>query len=260
MNKRFLRFLFAAQSIAIILTLLEGCSGPSEPPLAPPQPVFVPNSASSDPVDHGIFADVGGQNAIDIEWQTDTTGGTSGYRLFRSNDSSVGSDGLLVNRIQIADLESSNPVLIPPPTSWIDTLNIAPGGTYYYQLQGLFQASNNSVTYSIPTHPGFATSFHFDARSQPLAPNGSDTLHGFPLSFLWYDPNNGGTFRILVQRLDTRQFVANWSDQVFASTITANYPDTATPLIPGIEYQWRVKWIESHGGSTSPWTAFNIEP
>ena len=82
----------AMLSLAVVFS---SCKAPSEPGITPPEPVFVANSTPPDPVDRGIYADVGAQNAIDIEWKPDSTGNTSGYLLYRSiGDSSVGSDGL----------------------------------------------------------------------------------------------------------------------------------------------------------------------
>ncbi len=250
---------FAAISLVVVFS---SCKAPSEPGITPPEPVFVANSMPPDTVDHGIYADVGPQNAIDIEWKPDTTGNTSGYLLYRSiGDSSVGTDGLLAHRTTIADLESSNPLVEPPPTSFQDTLGITPHATYYYQLQAFYRSPSNQLTYSLPTHPGLSTSFTYAARVLPLSPNGTDTLHGFPLQLIWDDPNNGGSYQIIVQRLDNSNYVASWTYPDFGSTVTTTYPPSGIPLVPGVPYQWRVKWVgPSFGGSSSPWTAFSIEP
>jgi hypothetical protein len=42
--------------------------------------------------------------------------------------------------------------------------------------------------------------------------------------------------------------------------VTIQYPMSATPIVPGVPYQWRVKWIEPFGGSTSTWLGFTVEP
>lgn len=241
--------------------MVGGCSAPSAPVVTPPEPVFVPNSSQYNPVDQGIFADVGAQNAIDIEWRPDTTGNTTGYLLYRSiGDSSVGTDGLLVHRTTIADIESSNQLISPLDTSYSDTLGITPGATYCYQLQAFYRSPTNSVTYSKPTHPGIATSFMYAQRVILLRPSGTDTLHGFPLQLLWQDPNNGGNYQIIVQRLDNSQYVWSGNDQDYESTLTIQYPASATPLVPGAPYQWRVKYIGQNGGSTSTWMEFSVEP
>jgi hypothetical protein len=248
----------ATISFAVIFS---SCKAPSEPGITPPQPVFVANSTPPDTIDHGIYADVGSQNAIDIEWKPDTTGNTSGYLLYRSiGDSSVGTDGLLAHRTTIANLESSNQLVAPPPTSYVDTLGIASGATYYYQLQAFYRSPSNQLTYSLPTHAGLSTSFKFAQRVSLLSPNGTDTLHGFPLQLLWNDPNDGGTYQIIVQRLDNQQYVASWTYEDFESTVTTTYPSSSIPLVPNVPYQWRVKWTQPFGGSTSAWTAFSIEP
>jgi hypothetical protein len=249
------------RGIALVAVMFAACSAPPEPVVTPPQPVFVPNTSTPDPVDHGIYADAGPQNAIDIEWKRDSTGTTTGYLLYRSvGDSSVGSDGLLAHRTTIADIESSNQLISPLDTSYSDTLGITPGATYYYQLQAFYRSPTNAVTYSHPTHVGISTSFTYAQRILVLSPNGTDTLHGFPLQLLWQDPNNGGSYQIIVQRLDNLQYVWSGSDQDFESTVTIQYPMSATPIVPGVPYQWRVKWIEPFGGSTSTWLGFTVEP
>jgi hypothetical protein len=247
--------------MGFLIALLSACSAPQEPTITPPQPVFVPNSVPPDTVDRGIYADVGVQNAIDLEWRSDPTGKTTGYLLYRSiGDSSVGSNGILAHGTVIADIESSDQLIEPLDTSYSDTLGIAPGATYYYQLQALYRAPTNAVTYSLPTKVGLSTSFTYAQRVQLLSPNGTDTLHGFPLQLSWQDPNNGGTYQIIIQRLDNLEFVWSALDQDFESSETIQYPMSATQLVPGVPYQWRVKWIEPNGGSTSTWMGFMVEP
>jgi hypothetical protein len=244
-----------------LIALLSACSAPQEPTITPPQPVFVGNSVPPDTIDQGIYADVGVQNAIDLEWKSDPTGKTTGYLLYRSiGDSSVGSNGLLAQGTVIADIESSDQLIEPLDTSYSDTLGIAPGATYYYQLQALYRAPTNAVTYSPPTKAGISTSFTFAQRVQLLSPNGTDTLHGVPLQLLWQDPNNGGTYQIIIQRLDNLEYVWSALEEGFESAETIQYPMTVTPLVPGVPYQWRVKWILPNGGSTSTWAEFMVEP
>lgn len=254
---------FSPQWIAamVLACIFFSCKAPNEPEITPPQPMFVPSNTPPNPVDQGIFPDDGTQNAIVIQWEPDSTGNTSGYLLYRSvGDSSIGSNGLLVHGTAIADLESSNFPLTAPPTSFDDTINITPGATYYYQLQGIYTTPSNQRTYSTPTHVGLATSFTFAQRVQTLSPDGFDSLHGFPLQLIWYDPNVGGNYQIIVQREDNQQYVASWTYEDFESTVTTTYPSSATPLLPNVPYQWRVKWVGQYGGSSSAWTAFNITP
>ncbi|HEY3875654.1 MAG TPA: hypothetical protein VGM92_09270, partial [Candidatus Kapabacteria bacterium] len=119
---------------------------------------------------------------------------------------------------------------------------------------------DNSITSGPATHPGLATSFHFVQRVVLESPVGLDSLKGFPLAFIWEDPNLGGTYQIIVQRLDDQEYV--WSHVVAgdANPIVETYPSTATPLVANVPYQWRVKWIEPNGGSSSLWAAFTIQP
>jgi hypothetical protein len=256
MNKK-----IAIAGIFVLATLLSTCSLPQEPSVTPPEPVFVSNSTPPDTIDQGIYADVGVQNAIDIQWRTDSTGKTTGYLLYRSiNDSSVNSSGILTNGTIIADIESSNQLIEPLDTSYEDTLGITPGPTYYYQLQALNRSPTNAVTYSHPTHVGLSTSFTYAQRILLISPSGTDTLHGSPLQLLWDDPNNGGNYQIIIQRLDNQEFVWSYLDQGFESAETIQYPMSATQLLPGIPYQWRVKWTQPNGGSTSTWMGFTVEP
>ena len=220
------------------------------------------NTTPPDAIDQGIYADDGPQNAIDLQWHPDSTGKTTGYLLYRSiNDSSVGSNGILAHGTVIADIESSNQLIEPLDTSYVDTLGITPGPTYaYYQLQALNRSVTNVVTYSHPTRVGLSTSFTYAQRVLLIKPSGTDTLHGSPLPLLWDDPNNGGSYQIIIQRLDNQEYVWSYIYQGFESAETIQYPIAATPLVPGVPYQWRVKWTQPNGGSTSTWMGFSIEP
>ncbi len=251
----------ATAGLFFLAALLFSCSGPQEPLVTPPEPVFVPNSTPPDTIDQGIYPDVGVQNAIDIQWRPDSTGKTTGYLLYRSiNDSSIGSNGILAHGTVIADIESSNQLIEPLDTSYEDTLGITPGPTYYYQLQALNRSVTNEVTYSHPTHVGLTTSFTFAQRVLLISPSGTYTLHGSPLQLLWQDPNNGGNYQIIIQRLDDQEYVWSYIDPGDESAESLQYPMSATPLVPGVPYQWRVKWIGQNGGSTSTWMGFSIEP
>jgi len=253
-NKRILLF-FSLVALAL------SCKAPPEPEITPPQPVFVDSTAPPDPVDHRMYADPGAGDAIDIEWKPDSSGNTTGYFLYRSvNDSTVGTDGLLVNRTVIAQLESTSQ-FEPLPTSFRDTVGIVPGATYYYQIQAYYRPPTNVLSESKPTHVDLSTSFKYAARPELLSPNTDivDTLHGFPAKFLWNDPNNGGLYQIIVQRLDTYQYVWSFDTSGFGNPEAIEYPLSAPPLVAGVPYQWRVKWLAPYGGSTSPWMTFTVE-
>jgi hypothetical protein len=247
--------------ILLLAVAFSSCSAPPEPVVTPPQPVFVTSSNPPEPVDHGIYADVGIQNAIDIEWKPDSSHNTSGYLLYRSTgDSSVDSDGLLTNRVTVADIETSNQLIQPLDTSYRDTLGIAPGATYYYQLQAFYRSPTNTLTYSKPTHVGLSTSFTFANRVLLQSPNGSVSLNGIQLQFIWQDLNSGGLYQIIVQRLDSVGYVWSAMQNDFGNPQTVLYPTSATPLVAGGSYQWRVKYIAQFGGSTSVWMGFTITP
>jgi hypothetical protein len=241
-----------------------GCSAPDEPVVTPPQPHFVERTAPPNPIDRGIYADVDPTlDAIVIEWKPDSTGTTTGYLLYRAiGDSTVGTDGLLTNRVMIARFESSNSLVESLPTSYRDTAGIAPGGVFWYQLQAFHRSPTGKVTYSTPTHVDFATSFSYEQRDILLSPNSQyDTLHGLPLKFIWQAPGQAGAYQIIVQRMDNLKYV--WSSGVlhlFDSTPAVEYPPTADSLLPNISYRWRVKRWTQYGGSTSPWITFGVVP
>ncbi|HZK77098.1 MAG TPA: hypothetical protein VFD13_09335 [Candidatus Kapabacteria bacterium] len=261
MNKRILvgMIVLLASGGAIVIGTAS-CSAPAEPVITPPQPAFVDSTMPPNPVDHRIYADAGPQDAIDIEWKPDTTGNTSGYLLYRSiNDSTVDSDGLLKTHTIIAQLESDNQLIQPLDTSFTDT-GIAAGARYYYQLQAFYRSPTNTLTYSKPTHVDLSTSFRYASRALLQSPNGLDTLHGFPVKFLWIDPNGGGTYQIIIQRTDNGNFVWSSDEPIFGNPVALEYPTNAPSLVPGVEYQWRVKWLGTYGGSSSTWFGFTISP
>jgi hypothetical protein len=241
---------------------LGGCSAPQEPVTTPPEPAFVDTTMPPNPVDHRIYADAGVQDAIDIEWKPDSTGNTSGYILYRAiGDSSVGSDGILKNHPILVQLESSNQLIDPLPTFYSDTNQITPGARYYYQLQAFFRSPTNAVTYSKPTHVDLSTSFLYAKRVLLQSPNGMDTVPGLPVKFQWLDPNGGGDYQIIVQRTDNDDYVWSELKQEFENQVTEEYPMSAPPLVPGVQYQWRVKWLGgTYGGSSSTWFGFTVSP
>ena len=262
MNRNALHTGIIFLAIALSAIALSACSSPQQPVVTPPEPVFVTNSTPPDTIDQGMYADyVDVPNGIDIQWRPDSTNTTTGYLLFRSiNDSSVGSNGILAHGTMIADIENSNQLIVSLDTSFVDTVGITPGATYYYQLQAFNRSPTNSLAYSHPTHPGISTSFTYAQRVQLFSPSGNVSLKGFPLQFLWQDPNNGGSYQIIIQRLDNQEYVWSYLYQEYESNVAYQYPTSATPLIPGVPYQWRVKWTEPNGGSSSAWVGFNVSP
>ena len=255
MNRGIAFFLFFAMA-----AIAAGCSTPNDPGITPQQPAFADASNTSNPVDSRIYADVGAVDAIDIEWKPDTSGNTSGYILYRSIDDIIGSDGLLKNRTVVAQLESNNQLIEPLPTSFKDTTGIAPGATFWYQLQAYYRSPTNNLTYSAPTHVDITTSFNYQQRAILFNPNGLDSLHGLPLKFLWEDPSDGGEFQIIVQSTDNFSYPYSALVNDFENQLTEEYPSTATPLIAGVSYRWRIKKITPNGGSSSVWVTFQVFP
>ena len=249
------------RNICLLLIAFVGCSSPTEPEITPLQPRFVNSAPYNSSVDHRIFADVDAlHNAIVIEWYADTTNNSSGYILYRATDSTVGSDGLLASGQILAQFESSNSLGEPLPTSYQDTTNIIPGGTYWYQLRAFYRSPTNKITYSLPTHVDATTSFQFTKRLLQDAPAGPVTIPPAGLQFRWDNPDKGGQYQIILQRTDNQQIVWSYNAEDDYPNTTVVYPTTATPLITGIQYRWRVKRIVMNGGSTSPWMTFNIVP
>ncbi len=111
-----------------------------------------------------------------------------------------------MNRVTIAQLETTNQLIDPLPTSYQDTTGISPGATYYYQLQAYYRSPNNTLTFSKPTHVDRSTSFTYAKRVELNSPFGVDALHGSPAAFAWEDPNAIGHYQIILQRLDDYAF------------------------------------------------------
>lgn len=245
-----------------IVLLAAGCSSPNEPQIVPPQPEFTTASLVGDPIDHRIYADVDPNiNAIWIEWNIDTTRTTTGYLLRRSLDSVVGSDGVLSDSARIiAKLETTDQTIEPLPTSHRDTAAIFPGATYFYQLQAYHRSPTGKLTYSRPTHVDLTTSYHYTHPVNPFSPNGPIRPPATGQNFQWHDPEDGGTFQVIVERLDTPMYVWSGLVQNYSKEPIEPYPDSAQRLVAGGQYRWRVKRVIVNGGSSSRWTAFSILP
>jgi hypothetical protein len=83
-----------------------------------------------------------------------------------------------------------------------------------------------------------------------------------PLKFFWGDPGGGGSYQIIVQRLDNFTYSYSVIHFEFGNPMIEEYPadSTASPLVAGVQYRWRVKKIAQHGGSSSVWTTFQVSP
>jgi hypothetical protein len=253
--------------LATLFLMIAGCSSPDEPVVTPPNPSFVPNSNVTDPVEHGIYADVDATlDAIWIEWNADSTETTTGYVLYRSLDDTIDTDGLLTHRITIARFESTNPLIDRLPSSYRDTVGIVSGVRYWYQLLAFHRSPTGKVTYSTPTRVSDTTSFRYLDRPEIESPNGIESLQsGLPLKLRWRDPSlgaQGGHFLIIIQRLDNLKFVCVQDVRSFGLDISAEYPTPpeADSLEKDVPYRWRVKCLATYGGSTSAWIPFGITP
>ena len=250
--------LLLAVGIAFAISL-GACSSPNEPSITPPQPSFTDSTVPPNPVDGRIYADIDpSKDAINIDWNQDTTNNTTGYHLYRSLDSTVDNDGLLANRDTIATLETSNYLINPLPTSFRDTTSIFTGRRYWYQLQAYYRSPNGTITNSKPTQVDLTTSFRYLSRVIPERPFGNIQVTRDPVIFEWKDPQDGGLFQIIVKTVDG---VVIWS-QVFndyETDIQESYPLTSPPLVSGGQYQWRVKKLDLYGGSSSPWISFSVQ-
>jgi hypothetical protein len=250
------------KKLLFCLLFVIGCSASTEPQIVPPQPSFTPAGLANDPVDHRIYADVDPNiNAIWVEWNVDSTKTTTGYLLRRSLDSNVNADGVLSDSaIIIAKLETTDQTIEPLPTSYRDTAAIFPGATYFYQLQAYHRSPSGKLTYGKPTHADLTTSFHYIYPVNPFSPTGPLRLPATELKFSWHDPNDGGTFQLIVERLDTSMIVLSDLNEDFAKEPTVEYPSQGKPLVVNGQYRWRVKRLIPYGGSSSRWTAFSILP
>jgi hypothetical protein len=256
MNKR----LIVLTVVFVAALAMLGCPSPNEPGVMPPQPRFVPVPLPPAPIDHGIYADPG-QNTIDLDWYRDSSNTTTGYLIFRATDPTVGSDGLLTNRTQVANVTTPNQLVEPLDTAWVDTTaqtvpSVVVGQVYYYQLQAYSTSGSNVHTYS---HPSAVDTFGLLQKSQLDSPNGIISATG--LSFSWTDPSNSGLYQLIVQTADSKTVV--WSTgylHQIGNPVSVIYPTdgSATDLISGQSYQWRVKSMGYHQGSSSNWQNFSI--
>jgi hypothetical protein len=250
--------------LTLVTMAFAGCTNDTQPDIIPPVPQFTDTTTPPNPNDARMYADVDPtKNAIWLEWYADESRNTTGYELYRSNDDTVADEGLLKNATQIARFETTNDVQDELPTSYRDTTGIQSGGTYYYQLRAYHRAPTGIVRYSAPTGVGDSTSFKFDEPVELVSPNQTVAVPDIGLNFVWHDDSwhNGGMFQIIVQRLDTKEFV--WSSVItsFGSVIQTTYPSTAPHLEPNVPYRWRVKRINVSrpGGFSSAWFAFQVQ-
>lgn len=246
-----------------LLLLLAGCSTPDEPQIVPPTPAFADAAANvNDPIDHRIYADVDPTiDAIWIEWKPDSTHTTTGYVLRRSTNPNVGTDGVLDSATLIAKLETTDQTIEPLPTSFRDTAAITPGATYWYQLQAYHRSPTGAVTNSAPTVVDFSTSFHYTHPVIPLSPTGKLKPPSSGLTLSWHDPEDGGTFQVIVERTDTVNSIYSEVIAEFSTEPIIEYPPSAPSLVAGGQYRWRVKrLLHPPGGSSSRWMSFSILP
>jgi hypothetical protein len=250
------------RNVAVLVLLLctvalSGCPSAVEPGVKPPKPQFIMTSSPPEPIDHGIYADPG-LDFIVMEWASDPTRTTTGYNVFRSPNDTIGSDGLLRDRTQLATIESPNQLFETLDTSFTDSL----GAKNYeianfYQVQAYHTSGSNNKTYSDPSSMG---SFALLPKPTLNSPSGGN-FDGS--SFSWNDIKNGGDFQLIVRTADLKAIV--WSSghifQNGSAQLSITYPTdgTALPLVAGQSYQWRVKKIGTKQGSSSSWQNFSVK-
>jgi hypothetical protein len=176
-------------------------------------------------------------------------------------DSAVDADGVLSDSAKvIAKLETTDQTIEPLPTSYRDTAQIFPGATYFYQLQAYHRSPSGNLSYSRPTHVDLTTSYHYTHPVEPFEPTGPMKIPANGMGFSWFDPEDGGTFQLIVERLDQSQYVFSKVFQEYAKEPQEQYDQSQLPLVPNGVYRWRIKRIIPYGGSSSRWTAFSISP
>ena len=245
-------------SLAILL--VAGCSSILEPGIMPATPEFLKQSLPPDTVDRGINAEISADTAIRLEWHSDPSRRTDGYVIFRSEDDTIVGDFLKNGKI-IAEIISTNQLFDPLDTVFVDTVGVKTHQRYFYQIQAY--NSSPPKTYSQPTPVTLAASYYLTAKPGQSYPTADGTLEP-NLPFAWVDPDHTGVYQVIVRRVDNHQYV--WSSsQIFifsGSAEAALYgtADTAaTPLISGMEYEWRVKAVGNNAGNTSKWQRFRVQ-
>ena len=243
--------------IVAISLLLAGCPAPIEPGVEPPQPNFMAMTFPPDPIDHGIFADPG-EDFIVLEWTGDIGGTTTGYLIYRSDDDTLNSDGILKNKAQIGKIESPNQLTEPLDTSFVDSVGTKQLGKYYYYQVQSYHTSGSSVrTLSKPSAVGY---FALLAKASLHGPNSDSVAKDF-LPLTWSDDGSGGRFQIVVRNSVSQDIV--WSTNGFYDygepmSQFYNFDSTGSALASGQSYQWRVKKLGDHKGSSSNWQFFSV--
>ncbi len=236
--------------------MLNGCPSSIEPSVTPPQPNFIPTSYPPNPIDHGIYADPG-LDFIVMEWTSDPGKTTTGYVVFRSKNDTLGSDGLLRDRSQVATIESPNQLVETLDTTFIDSLGTNNYSIQnYYQVEAYHTAGSNVKTYSKPSS---VESFALLPKPMLNSPSG-DNSDG--TTFSWNDIGLGGQFQIIVRKADTKQIVWGSNNLLLAGPLSTNYDSDSLAteqLVPGQQYQWRVKKIGTNRGSSSNWQNFSVK-
>lgn len=246
--------------IALAL-LVCACGAEVEPGIEPPQPVIHEKTLPPVPEDHGLFADVSAERAaIWIDWSADGTGKTSGYEIYRSDDSAVAEDGTLLNKITVGRKEPSNDLIQTLDTTHRDTIDIQYLKRYHYQVRAFNRSSTNQYTWSKPSP---VRNYRLLSPLTPIRPSTQGIVvpgEGLEFSWTYGDQNEGGFFQVVLERVNPPMLV--WSSNrivLEGELMIARYPGSAPALSPNLLYRWRVKRLTSDGGASSYWQQFSIE-
>ena len=141
-------------------------------------------------------------------------------------------------------------------TEWEATSSISTGDTYYWRIRtrddfgwSRWTASGaNAFSFRINSAPNAPTSLLVDGQTNPTTL--SDNLPRFSWTFSDNDPGDGQT--------QARIEIYNGASLVYGETVSTtnnywDYPDTATALEGGIQYNWRVKTADLNAA----WSAFS---
>jgi hypothetical protein len=249
--------------IALLTLGLVLCScGPDvEPRIVPPQPLIYPGTLPPDPADHGVFADVNAERAaIWIEWNSDVEDKTSGYEIYRSEDSAVDDDKVLLGKLIVGRKEPSNDLVQQIDTTHRDTIDVQYGKRYHYQVRAFNRSATNQYTFSKPSPVRHYRLLHPPTPTRPSTNGVEVPAGGLEFSWGYEDQNEGGFFQIVLERVNPPSVI--WSSGMipqFGDVVIERYPKTAPPLLSNILYRWRVKRVTTDGGASSYWQQFSVK-
>lgn len=248
-------------ALILMAMLLCACGADVEPSIEPPQPVIYPKTLPPDPADHGLFADVNAERpAIWIEWNSDAERKTSGYEIYRSEDSAVGDDKVLLGKMIVGRKEPSNDLVQQIDTTHRDTIDVKYGKRYFYQVRAFNRSATNQYTFSKPSPVRHYRLLRPPTPTRPSTNGVIVPAEGLEFSWAYEDQIEGGFFHIVLERVNPPSVV--WSSGMipqFGAVVIERYPKTAPALLSNVLYRWRVKRITTDGGASSYWQQFSVQ-